>query len=184
MKKLIVFLILIPSIANAEFAKFYFSVDSEQTKKQTTVFNDACQNFYVEYVLINTRITKRFYMACIDEKANLDSFILAIASLNPEMLGAFKFNGLQLGRTKQLKTPAVTDKDGKITTPATYQTIGVSKHPFQKTKYISLMRNKKTFDGDGNVLTSTRPVKEKETHNFAGWAKAEIITGVSIEAEK
>ncbi len=192
MIRLILFILLISTklYASPEFAKFYFSIDTTMEPSvvidgqpvQLNTLDQACRDYYVEYVLINSRISRRLYIACIDDKDNLDSFITALAPVNPEMFGSFKFDGIQLGRTKQIKTPAVYDEDGNETKPATYETVGTAYHKFEKAKYIELMPDIKSYDEDGNETSSTRPIVEKCLVNFAGWVNDQY-SDIAVEAK-
>ena len=150
--------------------KFYFSTDS--TVKELA---DITHKNNVEYVKINTRLSKNLYLACTNSPDGVSAFINDLAEFHGELLGSFNFDGTQYGKSKKI-TNAEYNKDGKTIRTEKVNTIGAAVHDFKKTKYIDLMRDKKTHNSEGVELTSVRPTVEKETHNFFGWGGAEFPT--------
>ena len=165
MKLYILIILLFAQFASAEYVKFYFEINKPIGAKE---FAEVARKYQVDYIEVNQRNNKYLYIGVIPEPDDIEKFTEELSDKKPKILGSFKFNGLQYGKSKKI-TPAEYDKDGKITKPEVIEKIGTAKHKFEKVSYINMMRDVKTFDGDGVELTSTRPVKEKMTHNILGW---------------
>ena len=169
MKKLIILLILCGCNVTplcAQPIKFYFAVDQTADKVK---IKEWFHKYDVEYYIINKRGGFIFATALIKDHNELPNLKKVFEVEGFIILAAFKQDGAQVGRTKIVKTPAVYDKDGSLVSPAIYEYVGKISYPINTIGFLQLMRDVKTYDVDGNELSSIRPTEVRETHNFAGW---------------
>ena len=142
MKTIIVLVIIFMStICNAETLKAYLSID-QLTEQEIPVMQDIASQYFVEYALINIRNDRRFYIGIIKNDSMINDFISALSIKSPSIIGVFDISGNQV---------------------VAYQ--------LKESEFLSLMPDDKTYDVDGNELTSTRPTKVKPLKNFGGWGE-------------
>lgn len=163
-------ILLLTSYVNAEIVKVNFCINKPIASEE---FQEVVNQYNVQYVEINQRNNKYFYLGVMDETV-IDDFTTSLSDKKPKILGSFRKNGLQHGRRTYLSIPATYDSEGNQLTPDIYNEIGGVKYPFNKKEYLDLMKDKKTYDIDGVELSSTRPTKVKETHNIAGWETSQF----------
>lgn len=151
MKKLLIILLLLSSPVScfAETVKVYFCINKPVGSVE---FNEVSNEYDVEYVEINQRNNKHFYIALIEDESRLSEYLGLLSDKNPKILGAFKNSGLKYGLKVQ---------DEVIT--------GTVKYKLQSNDFLDLMPDNKTFDDLGVELTSARSTKIKGIKNFAGW---------------
>ena len=156
MKKLMFLLLFIPSLCSGEYLKFFLSVDS-LSGETSSKFKSVTKKTNVEYAIVNSRENKDLYICIIKDGKNIDSFIDDIESMAPSVLGKYKVDGKKWS----------DDEKDKL----------------KKNDFLSLMKDKKTYDVNGIETKSERPTETKETVNFSGWKLSYEINGIDIPEE-
>lgn len=157
MLKYVMIFMLLCSSCFAEPVKFYFAVDQTADKQKILTW---FQKYHVDYHIINRRGGYIFANALIPNLEDIPNIQKIFEIKGFIVLAAFKLNGVQVGRRRILKELQE------------YLYSGSATHVFNKTAFLALMKDIKTYDANGVELTSTRPIVERESHNYLGWGTA------------
>lgn len=152
---LIVLLLLCSSICYAGNVKVVLYVDKTAPK---AVLRAKMDNYGVKYHVLNIRNDKILF-DCIIDVALVKPFKMALETYNIKIIGAWKQDGIQVGRQR------LVDEFGSLV----YS--GVAEYTFDKLEYLNLAPDTVTYDKD-DVPILTRPTVEKEFHNYFGWGSA------------
>jgi len=150
--------------------KAYLSID-DLAEEEIPAFQQLTAMFFVEYSLVNIRSSKRLYIGLIRNSEDIPSFLEAIKTKNPEVLGVFEHSGVQWGQTVEI-TPATYDEDtGEVSTEEITTISGEAIYPFDLKQYLELMPDELKFDEEGKITSTSRPTEFKALKNFGGWGE-------------
>ena len=147
--------------------KAYVQID-DLSDAEIPSFQAITTMFFVEYSLVNIRAGKRLYIGLIKDSESIPDFLESIKTKNPEVLGVFDIDGIQWGKSVKI-TPATYEGDEILTEEEKIIT-GEAIYPFQQQMFLDMMPDEHTYDEEGKMLTTTRPVEVNDLKNFGGWA--------------
>jgi len=86
------------------------------------------------------------------------------------IIGAWQMNGLPVGYHYE------EDIDGNQVKTRTLDEVGnpITEYPLDVQKYIDMMPDDNTYDIDGNILTTSRPIAPTIFHSWGGWKDKDL----------